>query len=713
MRAEEFDQIKMELDNSTDDLIKVAPPTEAKETHHKKPKRQSDPQSISINTELLNDDEDDTLVSPKKDVFDKLTGNYTKEFHDTDHDGEDGISIDDTYKSSSSADQHFFSTFGLSGGNQPVITIDEKTGQSSSEIDTLQGDIHSDYYEYTDRQQRKEIIGMYKFAKKNIKTKTILASVFAVILFLIENIGLFIKNPTGLLANSYVMTVSNIVVFLACIAFAYEQLYHGIKSIFSKDYIPESVAVVSVSCSIVHSLLTLLFITFGNEPRLYNFPVAITVVMVLLYSYINVAREKYGFSVVSSKDVKFYLEKVIKGDDEAETETFSSTGGEFAGEIARVKKTAFVKGYFSNTNSTPNLHSYLGIYYTFSLLVPAVLAIISLFRIEEYFFKALTIWHIGVLLMLPVGVLFSYSVPFLIGNRRLYNDEVAIIGENAINDFASTNLVSVNDTTAFLPYNVKLTNFQVFNGFKTEKVLYYAASGFATVGGPLSDVFDSATRDAFQKSKKTRFVCSGRSYLCIKIDGDTIIFADRYGMSSQGIDVGSEKEEDDDISIMYMACNGTLCSKMYLKYTIDEEFVNSALFLNKNKIGVGIRTFDPNINNELIKWQVNQKKFDIKAIRLTDEDEVPVTTAKSEGKIVTRGQSKSLLKAIPVCKRIVKIRKVTRAFKIISSILGATLVGLHIFGKITATASVLIAGYYLALILVMALITLVAMPSLK
>ena len=38
----------------------------------------------------------DTLVSPKKDVFDKLTGNYTKEFHDGENDGEDKINLDDS-----------------------------------------------------------------------------------------------------------------------------------------------------------------------------------------------------------------------------------------------------------------------------------------------------------------------------------------------------------------------------------------------------------------------------------------------------------------------------------------------------------------------------------------------------------------------------------------------------------------------------------------
>ena len=183
----------------------------------------------------------------------------------------------------------------------------------------------------------------------------------------------------------------------------------------------------------------------------------------------------------------------------------------------------------------------------------------------------------------------------------LFKDDVAIIGENSVTEFATTDVVSVNDTTAFPPYNVRLTNLQVYPGYKTEKVLYYAASGFALVGGPLAEVFDASTKDAFQKSRKTKFVCSGRSFLCVKVDSDTIIFADKYGMSAQGIDVGSEKEDDDEISIMYMACNGTLCSKMYLKYKIDEEFVSIAEFLNKSNVGIGIRTFDPNINNEMIR----------------------------------------------------------------------------------------------------------------
>lgn len=666
------------------------------------------------------DEDEDIIVPPKVEIFkDSVTPKeegvgYTATFHGTDsEDADENVKIDETYKSSVQADHQFMITFGLSA-NQPSV-VSEKDPATSKEAEILQSDTSSDYYEYNDRLQRKEIGEMYKYARRNIKVKTIFVAILTILLFFFENVTLFIKSPTGFLANPYVLISINIVLLLLCAAFAHEQIYHGIRSIFNKNYLPESVAVVATLSALIHTLIMLIAVIFKTEAftlTLFNFPVAFIIFLLVLYSYVNVVREKYGFSVVCARDAKFYLEKMETIDAEAENETFSGTAGEFNGEIARVKRTGFVKNYFANTNSEPNLHSYLGIYFILALLIPAVFAILSLFVKDFDFFQAVSVWYVGVLLMLPVGILFSYSVPFLIGNKRLYSDDVSIIGENAISDFSTIDVVSVNDTTAFPPKNVKLTNFQVYNGFKTEKVLYYAASGFALVGGPLSAVFDASTRDAIPKSRKVKFVCSGRSYLCIKIDNETIIYADKYGMSSQGIDVGAEKEEDEKISVMYMACNGVLCSKMNFLYEIDEDFVKSVSFLSKNNVGVGIRTFDPNINVDLINAKINDERAEVKIIRLSSEEEAPIITARNDAKIVSKGLSKSLLKAIPVCKKIVTSRKATRALKIISSILGAVMLGLSIFGKLALVSSAIITGYYIALTILMLITTLIIMPTL-
>ena len=281
------------------------------------------------------------------------------------------------------------------------------------------------------------------------------------------------------------------------------------------------------------------------------------------------------------------------------------------------------------------------------------------------------------------------------GNRKLFNDETSIIGEEAIKEFSDIKVVSVNDTTAFPPYNIKLQNIKIYSDYSLEKILYYAASGFSVVGGPLADVFDLATRDAMQKSKRTKFICSARSYFCVKVDNDTLIFADRYGMASQGIDVPVEKDDaNESVSIMYIACNGVLSAKMYINYMIDVDFAETVRSLNRNGTAVMIRTFDPNLNNEIIKKQTIFKKSELCVIKLTGSEQISKTIEKADSGIVSKGRSRSLLKAIPVCKNITKTRKASLIVKVIASLTGLALIGLSIFNVIPSMPTLFVGLFY-------------------
>lgn len=679
----------------------------------KKNKHAKEPKALSIEENYYIDEDGDKISPPNREIFEEMTGISVDRNYIYDYKPEN---INEVKENNEIVEvkNEVVNQNSVYHPRKKSNNGDNVMDQSSSEIETRQGDIYSDDFEYTSRKQRKDVIGMYKFAKKSIKTKIILVSILTVLLFLVECIDIFVKTPIAFLSNPYVLTVTNFVIFLACVAICYEQLYHGAKSIFTKEYIPESVVSVSVLCAVIHSLLMLLFISFesnSNQYKLFNFPVALVLVCSLVYSYINVTREKYGFGVISSKDIKYYLDKPTKSDD-FETESYSSSFEEYEFEISKIKKTAFVKNYFTNTNTPPKLSSYLSIYITCSLLISAVLAIISLFN-NYGFFNAVSVWYTGVLFTLPVGILFSYSVPFLKGNKYLYEDETAIIGEKAINEFATTDSVFVNDTTAFPPYNVKLTHFQTFGNIKTETILFYAAKGFSVVGGPLADVFGCATKDAHQKESVAKFSCAGKDYFCVNIDGGTVIFADRDGMESRGIDVGPKSENEASSSVLYMACNSTLCAKFFLTYKFDSEFIEIVTNLNKSKVGVGIRTFDPNINQQLIDDLTKGIKINLKVIRTVSEDSIPVITAESEAKIVSRSHSKYLLKAVPVCKKISKIRKVTRVLKVIASLAGATAVGLSLFGMFSFVNSIVIAGYQIAIIMIMFFITSIIMPTSK
>ena len=713
---EQYDQIEMDV------TLGEEPAEEANDNQE----LQDIPQNIEEDTpEKIEDDDDVELISPDVEVFDRAsdTGISTQKAkksplsewtqHAFKPQENEQIEYDEAYANTTRGEHDFMKAFGIADKSGKSLNIDDSLNPSTAEIESLQGDIHSDYYEYTDRQQRKEIMGMYKYAKRSIRTKMILSSIIALLLLFVENITLFSKNPTGIFSavvHPYAHFLVDFMLVVLSAACAYEQLYHGIKSIMSKEFIPEAISVFAVGASLLYSIFTIIFIPFYYKPNsiapvFFNFPVAVICLMSIAFSYINVVRERYSFSIVSSKDSKFVLNKVSTDDAEAETEAFSTASKDFVGDLIRVDKTEFVKKYFARTNRSVSTMKVMYPYYVLAICVPLIMSIISIFQ-GKAFMSAMSSWFSGAMMVMPIGVLFMYSVPFLVGNKRLFEEETTIVGEDTIDEYAGAKAVSVNDTTAFPPYNVKLQNLHVYNEYNLEKVLYYASNGFNTVGGPLAEVFELATKDAFTKSRRARFVCSGRSYLCVKVDNDTIIFADRYGITSQGIDVPNEREElDEDVSVMYMACNGKLCARMHIKYEMDDDFTQTVRVLNRNDVCVGIRTFDPNINNELIRRQSSLKKADLRVIRLSKQDEIPTTLEKADSGVVSKGHSKSLIKAIPVCKNISKIRKVGLVVNVIASIIGAVLIGMSIFGAISFISSLLIVGYYAVWLAVMLIST--------
>lgn len=681
--------------------------------------------SIDIDKDANELDDDVLFVSPDESIFkqvaekvNKVTVNtgYAATWHGRERENTGDFEIDEQYASTSQTNRQFMEAFGLTQSGVHKQASDKSLGINDDTSD----EVENSEFEYNDRMQRKEIIGMYKYARRSLKIRLIFSIIFAAVIFFIENISIFVNTNDSweffdIVQHPYVHTVSSLVALILCGICAYEQLYHGTRSIIKKDLIPESIATIGLSVSILYSSLQLLLISvgYGHKPVLLNFPSAVIVCSTIMFSYVNILRERFGFGVVSSKDSKFILEKVQETNAEAEYDTFTTTSnGEFNGEIARVGKTMFVRNYFANTNAPTSIRKFLSVYYIVAFFVAFAFAIIAAFQVKDVV-ASITYFVASMLFMLPIGVLFSYSVPFYFANKALYEKEVTIVGEEAIAEFSNVDAVVVNDTTAFPPRNVKITNFNVYNDFDMEKVLYYASSGFSVVGGPLADVFDAATNNAVPKSGRVKFVCAGRSYLCVSVDGSNIIFADKFGMTAQGIEVGAERDDKDDVCVMYIACNGVLCSKMYIKYQMDEDFIKSAIQLNKNGLVVGIRTFDPNISNDLIKKITDFTKQNVRIIKLTSVTDIPTSTGRKDAKIVSKGRSSALLSAIPACKKIVTIRKVTRVLKIIASLTGAAYIGMCVFGVINLLPSAIIGCSYLAFTAISLLATFILLPKNK
>lgn len=692
----------------------------------------------------LNDTMDDTdeLVSPDRTIFTRVAKQLNKPerhygYAATFHGGEneqESFKLDEQYASSTDADKQFKKAFGISetGSFKTLSEADKDEGEFGKD------NIHSDDYEYTDISQRPEIRDMYRYAKRGVTRRFIIATVFTVFLFLLEAVcPLFsaelhpIFEYFDVTKHPYLHMLVTLGLLVGVAICAREQLYHGTRSIFNKEFLPESCVPVVFLTTLLQLAVSLACELFLHDfdVKLYSLAAAITMLGSLIYTLFNIKRELYGFNILSVNRSKFVLERVNENTAEAEYDTFTTTSnGQFTGRIARVAKTPFVKNYFQNTNSPVRTSKFLKPYYAFAIIIPFIFALIFSFiaiktnvelNVEQKLwgirvaYDAFNILIVGVQLIVPVGILFIYSVPFLLANTTLDGDGVSIIGEEAVGEFSEIEAIVVNDTTAFPPRNVKIKNIMGYNDYTIEKITYLAASGFSVIGGPLADVFDAVLNDAMPKSQRTKFICSGRSYLSVSVDGQSVIFADKYGMTAQGIEVGSEREDKTDMAVMYMACNGILCSKMYIKYELNQQFVKATKKMNSKSMAIGIRTFDPNINNDLIVRLGGFSKKEVRVIKLEAYDDIPKSTHRCDGKIISKQTSSALLRALTMCRRIVRTRKVLKAFGVLCSLAGIVFMGLSAFGVINIINSAVVALLYVLTIIFMYIITVLMMPSKK
>lgn len=692
----------------------------------------------------LNDTMDDTddLVSPDRTIFTRVAKQlnkperhlgYVATFHGGDNEKE-SFKLDEQYASSTDADKQFKKAFGISEtGSFKTISDSDK-----DDADFGKDNIHADDYEYTDIAQRPEIRDMYRYAKRGVTRKFIIATVFCALLFLIETVfPLFSANWHPIFEyfdvtqHPYIHMLVSFALLVGIAICAREQIYHGTRSIFNKEFLPESCVSIVFLTTLLQLATSLCceLLLHDFDVKLFMLPAAFTMEGSLIYTLFNIKRELYGFNILSVNRSKFVLERVNENTAEAEYDTFTTTSsGQFTGKIARVAKTPFVKNYFQNTNSPVMTSKFLKPYYALALIFPFILSLVFSFiaiktNVEldttaklwgiRVAYDALNVFLSGIQVIVPVGIMFIYSVPFLLANTTLDGDGVSIIGEDAIGEFSEIEAIVVNDTTAFPPRNVKIKNIMGYNDYTIETITYLAASGFSVIGGPLADVFDAVLNDAMPKSQRTKFVCSGRSYLSVSVDGQSVIFADKYGMTAQGIEVGSEREDKTDMAVMYMACNGILCSKMYIKYELNQQFVKATKKMNSKSLAIGIRTFDPNINNDLVKRLGGFSKKEVRVIKLEAYDDIPSSTHRCDGKIISKQTSSALLRAITMCRRIVRTRKVLKAFGALCSLAGFAYIGLGVFGLVNAVNSAFVSLLYVLTAILMYIITVIMMPSKK
>ena len=304
---------------------------------------------------------------------------------------------------------------------------------------------------------------------------------------------------------------------------------------------------------------------------------------------------------------------------------------------------------------------------------------------------------------LPISILFTNSYPFYKANSNSYDVNSTIVGEDSLEEYSGASVISFDDKLVFPSVGVKVQNIKVYNNYRFDRVLYYAASVFTKTGGPLSDVFEIATVET-GFSEDVLLTGIGDGYIQTEVDGKSIMYGRAGDLIALGIDipediVAEDDEEDDDVSVMYMIFKGKLVAKMNILYALDGDFEYIVKQLAGSGMSVCVKTLDPNIDEEMIKSRVKLDKYPMRVIRYSSLEEVANEVERSESGVVARGSSKGLLETVTYCDKVLETKRTNSFICMLQAIIGIVILAVVLlsgkFGSFRSLYSVLLQAFWL------------------
>ncbi len=582
-------------------------------------------------------------------------------------------------------------------GEEKALEIEDDIMQKHEETAQMQAVVGK--LEYTTRDQNAEILTSYKSKYYTLILRMAAAFGLLVVLFLLENFSMLgLSLPGFMRPTSYPMVYAmvDLQLVVLCGVLAAKPIIDGAKGIISLKPIPESITTFILAMSVIYSFIA--GITAPTEGfGIYNLPVALAVVLTLLYEFMNLKRDVFSFNVVSSKKKKFVVTEVSDSTESLEREAFYEYVSPEA-QIVRVGKTDFVDGFFSRVDKDKIPKPIIGIMLPVVLIISAIFLIVSFIKTGSAY-EAFTMAFVSAAVITPLAAFLIYSYPFYKASKDSYDNDSAIIGECSFGEYSGSAVISFEDKEVFPSGGVKVTSIKVYGQNRIDEIIYSLASAFMKVGGPLADVFSQATHD-LGHSEDVELVEVDDDGLTVTIDGVIVYLGKASYMEKKDFDIPYDSEigrqDMSAVGVLYVAYEGQLAAKVYVQYTMDAEFESILAQLYKTGLCVGIKSFDPNIDDLLLAKKIKTAKYPVKVIRSKNVEDIPHTVERCESGIVSKRSVKALLRTVALCERVSSVIKTNMIVKVLSMLIGVVvMVFISAFGGTSTLSSLYLMLYQL------------------
>ena len=539
-------------------------------------------------------------------------------------------------------------------GFDKVSAVEEGINEERKTVDAEQkkNSAEADFTEFTDVSQVKGIFAAYKRQYQQLLLKMLGAIFLMIFAFFFENIDVFGGSLPDGWNGAYYPIVHGMLeiqmLVLGC-ALIWRSLYSGWKKLLAGCPNGESVVLLLMAVSAVYDL-THCFI--NGAARFYSFPLTVAVFLVMLYEMFALRREISSFNIAASKRDKYTLVRLEGEEEEQEKEAFHGALPSSQA-LFRISRSRFVDGFFAKMRGTqkPSLLSVVMIAAMFGTAL--LIGIIGLFTSKSVG-TALNSAYVAMLFAAPLSMLIAGSYPFFAASRHAFRVGGAIIGEEALEEYSKGGAISFEDKDVFPESGVKIKSVKVYGSNRIDNIIYYAASLFMQTGGPVAPSFEVATRD-IGHSEQVEILHVESSGIEAIVDERHIYIGKAEYLADQGYRMALEEDDDDgsgEISVMYMAIDDELAAKMYIRYAVDPEFQAILAQLSKTGMCVGVKTFDPNIDDEMLSARIQVRGLPVKVIKYSGTEDLSQVYEHQSSGIISKNSAKSLLQTLSLCEKV-------------------------------------------------------------
>ncbi len=563
-------------------------------------------------------------------------------------------------------------------GDETAHVIEEaiqKDAENFAQIkreDNIPDEIDADM-EYTHASQIKDVFNIYKKQHRNLLIKIFAAIGALVVVFLFENFAAM-GGSYPMFLDPQVFPIIHIMASLQLLtlscALVIRPILDGFKGLFTGKPTADSVLSVTVVAAILYHI-GVCFVYDGSPMLICNTPAVLCIFLSLVARMHTLKRDIFSFNIISSKRVKYTVSRIADADTVMEHEAFDEYIDEDSS-VFRVSKTSFVDNFFKRTRTyTKNKGVLTALVPICFCLAVFFVVFVGLFRND--WFSGIRYGYLVMMLAAPATAFITYSYPLYRASKIAFEMGSAIVGEESLEEYANAGAVSFDDKDVFPSQKTKVKSIKIYGDNRIDKVIYNVASLFKVLGGPLCDVFNIATKD-FECSDDVEIVDIAEDGIEAVISGRHIFYGKASYLHRNNfepvIEANDQKIEfSGEACIAYLVCNDEVAAKLYVKYGIDPDFMTISKQLYRAGMCIGIKSFDPNIDDALLSKHINLQKYSVKVLKCRFLSEKTSTEERGESGIVSKKNPKSLLKTLALCDRVNSVIRGAVVLKLISVLL--------------------------------------------